>query len=69
MGVVLGGLERRAGRPHRIFQYHHQPFAYFANWADGTAAKAAHLKDETDFLQALRANRLPAVAFIKPLAR
>ena len=32
------------------FQYHHQPFVYFAKYADGTAAKAAHLKDEQDFL-------------------
>ncbi len=56
-----------AGRAHRIFQYHHHPFAYFARWADGTAEKARHLKDERDFLTDLRAGRLPAVSFIKPL--
>src|SRR6185503_12143315 len=32
-----------------------------------TPAKSAHLKDEQDFLQALKNNSLPAVSFIKPL--
>ena len=50
------------------FQYHHQPFAYFANYADGTAAKKKHLKDEKDFeaLVADKQGKLPAVIFIKP---
>jgi phospholipase C len=56
-----------AGQPHDRFAYHHQPFAYFAKWADRTAAKAEHLKDEADFLRALAAGRLPAVSFVKPL--
>jgi phospholipase C len=56
-----------AGHPDPLFQFHHQPFAYFANYANGTAAKAEHLKDEQDFLAALAANQLPAVAFVKPL--
>ncbi len=51
---------------NRMFQFHHQPFAYFANYADGTAAKKEHLKDEKDFLAALKDEKLPAVAFIKP---
>ena len=62
-----GWNDALAGRPHRIFQYHHQPFAYFATYADGTAAKGRHLKDEEDFLRDLRNGRLPAVAFVKPL--
>ncbi len=50
------------------FQYHHQPFVYFANYADGTAARAAHLKDEADFTAVLsgEAGALPAVSFVKP---
>jgi len=56
-----------AGNADSLFQYHHQPFAYFANYADGTAAKAQHLKDETDFTTALTTNSLPAVSFVKPL--
>jgi len=62
-----GWNDALAGRPHPIFQYHHQPFAYFAPYADGMAAKARHLRDEEDFLRDLRDGRLPAVAFIKPL--
>lgn len=53
-----------AGRPDRTFAFHHQPFVYFANYADGTEAKAARLKDERDFLRALTTNTLPAVSFI-----
>jgi phospholipase C len=56
-----------AGHPDLLFQFHHHPFAYFANYADGTAAKALHLKDEADFLQALRGGTLPAVSFVKPV--
>jgi len=62
-----GWNDALAGRPHARFAYHHQPFAYFAKWADGTAAKARHLKDETEFVRDLAARRLPAVSFIKPL--
>src|SRR5207302_1462862 len=56
-----------AGRPDPLFQFHHQPFAFFATYADGTAAKAQHLRDEEDFFQDLAAGRLPAVSFIKPV--
>jgi phospholipase C len=49
-----------------LFQFHHQPFAYFANFADGTQAKKDHLKDETDFTAAINAGTLPAVSFWKP---
>jgi phospholipase C len=56
-----------AGHPDPLFQFHHQPFVYFAKYADGTQAKADHLKDETEFVAAVNANRLPAVSFIKPI--
>lgn len=56
-----------AGHPDPLFQYHHQPFVYFKNYADGTQAKAVHLKDEQDFLHALRSGGLPAVSFVKPI--
>jgi phospholipase C len=48
------------------FQFHHQPFIYFANYADGTQAKKDHLKDETDFDAAVANGTLPAVSFLKP---
>lgn len=56
-----------AGHPDVTFQFHHQPFAYFANYADGTKAKADHLKDEKEFIAAAKAGTLPSVSFIKPL--
>jgi phospholipase C len=56
------GVETRA----KIFQYHHQPFIYFDNYKDGTAARAAHLKDEDDFIAAVNAGMLPPVSFVKP---
>jgi acid phosphatase len=49
-----------------LFQYHHQPFVYFANYADGTPGRAAHLKDEADFVAAAKGGTLPAVSFVKP---
>jgi phospholipase C len=56
-----------AGNPDPNFQFHHQPFAYFAKYADGTQAKTDHLKDETVFIAAAKAGTLPAVSFVKPL--
>jgi phospholipase C len=52
--------------PSPNFQPHHQPFNYFANFAPGTAARAAHLKDGDDFVQAIAGGSLPAVSFYKP---
>jgi acid phosphatase len=47
------------------FQYNHQPFVYFANYADGAPGRA-HLRDEGAFMAAAQAGTLPAVSFIKP---
>ncbi|CAD6543295.1 hypothetical protein LMG28727_04139 [Paraburkholderia kirstenboschensis] len=56
------------------FQYHHQPFNYFANYAPGTPARRRYLRDaglgsdaSTNHLIAdIDAGRLPAVTFYKP---
>jgi phospholipase C len=56
-----------AGRPDPLYQYHHQPLVYFASFAEGTAARAEHLRDEKEFLAAATAGTLPAVSFVKPL--
>jgi LPXTG-motif cell wall-anchored protein len=64
-----GWNDALAGKADPNFQYHHQPFAYFANYADGTPAKTQHLKDETDFMSALTNNNLPAVSFVKPIGK
>jgi phospholipase C len=63
-----GWNDALAGHPDAAyFQYHHQPFIYYAKYADGTPAKAAHLKDEADFIAAANAGTLPPVSFVKPL--
>jgi len=62
-----GWNDALAGHPDKLFQFHHQPFVYFANYADGTAAKYQHLKDESEFFAALETGQLPNVVFIKPL--
>jgi len=56
-----------AGKPDPLFQFHHQPFAFFAAYADGTPGRREHLKDEKDFLAAVAKGTMPAVSFIKPL--
>jgi acid phosphatase len=57
--------------PDIRFQYHHQAFNYYAAFGDDTAEhranRAAHLKDEADFLADLKQGALPAVSFVKPL--
>jgi acid phosphatase len=57
--------------PDVDFQFHHQPFNYFADLAPGTAARKDHLKDEIEFLDLANASskkcRLKAVSFIKPI--
>ena len=48
------------------FQPHHQPFNYFANYAPGTAARIAHLKDAEEFFEAIDYGALEEVSFYKP---
>ena len=62
-----GWTQALLGHPAPLFQFHHQPFAYYANYADGTQAKADHLKDEIDFFKDAQNGALPAVSFVKPL--
>lgn len=62
-----GWNDANKGHPAKLFQFHHQPFAYFASYADGTSGRAEHLKDETEFITAARAGKLPSVSFVKPL--
>ncbi len=55
-----------------LFQWHHQAFAFFDNYAPWTngvrnARSAAHLQDENNFFADVTNNTLPSVVFIKPL--
>ena len=60
-----GWADAEAGTPGPLFQYHHQPFNYFAAYAPGQPGRA-HLKDEKEFIQATRRGTLPTVSFVKP---
>ncbi|MBG9386626.1 acid phosphatase [Caenimonas aquaedulcis] len=51
------------------FQPHHQPFNYYARFAPGTADRAKHLLDGSDFERDIAAGTLPAVSFYKPAGR
>jgi len=53
--------------PDKLFQYHHHPFNYFANYAPGTPARTAHLRDEAEFVQAAQNGTLKPVSFVKPV--
>lgn len=64
-----GWNDALAGNPDPTFVFHHQPFVYFEQFADGTDAKAEHLLDEVDFLAAVDEGTLPDVSFVKPLGR
>jgi phospholipase C len=62
-----GWNDALAGNANSLFQWHHQPYAYFDNYAPGTPGRAAHLQDETNFFMDASAGTLPAVSYIKPL--
>lgn len=62
-----GWNDALSGWPAPSFQFHHQPFAYFSQYADGSENKAKHLKDETDLMAAIDRGTLPPVSFYKPL--
>jgi phospholipase C len=53
-----------SGNPDPDFQFHHQPFNYFAQYAPGTPGRT-HLADLTDLDNDLATNTLPAVSFVK----
>ncbi len=79
--AAVAGNAGLANTPDSLFQFHHQAFAYFANYApfnaDGTLnttnLSQAHLQDEQKYFNDVTADNsgltttnLPAVAFIKP---
>ncbi|HEY4996190.1 MAG TPA: acid phosphatase [Aestuariivirga sp.] len=69
-GAFGEALKGNVGGPAPIFQFHHQPFNYFANLAPGTPARAEHLRDGgmngTSFIADIDAGTLPTVTFYKP---
>jgi acid phosphatase len=69
-GAWQVALDGKNADPVPNFQYHHQPFNYFADMAPGTAARAEHLRDGglggSEFIKAIDGGALPQVAFYKP---
>jgi acid phosphatase len=69
-GAWQAALSGQNARPVPNFQYHHQPFNYFASMAPGTAERATHLKDGglggSAFLAAIDSGTLEHVVFYKP---
>jgi phospholipase C len=56
--------------PNKVFQFHHQPFNYFAAYAPGSTGRT-HLRDEQEFIDLANASsndcKLNSVSFIKPI--
>ncbi|MYM74242.1 acid phosphatase [Duganella sp. FT134W] len=73
-GAWQAALDARGGGEKPNFQYHHQPFNYFQQFAPGTKARDEHLRDgglgdspiSNKFIADVVAGKLPAVAFYKP---
>jgi acid phosphatase len=63
--------------PNNLFQYHHQPFNYFAAFDRSTAAGLAnrqmHLRDEQEFIELAKGSgkqcMLKPVSFVKPIGQ
>ncbi|MCM0081034.1 hypothetical protein L4X63_05475 [Geomonas sp. Red32] len=70
-GAIPGSIWPRC--PDRLFQFHHQPFNYYAAYAPGTEARREHLRDEEEFRKLVASSpkggqcQLRAVSFVKPL--
>lgn len=69
-GAWQATLDGKNKTPVPNFQFHHQPFNYFASFAPGTDARAQHLKDGgmngAGFIAAVDAGKLPQVTLYKP---
>jgi phospholipase C len=65
-----GWNDAAAGHPDPLFQFHHQPFVYYANYAPGTPGRT-HLRDESEFVSTINDSsstcNLPSVSFDKPI--
>lgn len=69
-GAWQAALDGKNATPVPNFQFHHQPFNYFAAYAPGTAARTEHLRDGgldgAEFIKAIDDGKLPSVSFYKP---
>jgi phospholipase C len=57
---------------NKVFQFHHQPFNFYANYAPGTPGRT-HLRDEVEFItnaeSSISSCNLPSVSFVKPVGQ
>jgi phospholipase C len=70
-------LSNNVAADNALFQFHHQPFAYYSKYAPfldptgtlnpDTTGPAAHLQDEQQFFNDVNSAHLAPVIFIKPL--
>jgi len=60
-----GWDDAAAGHPGPLFQFHHQPLNYWADYGPDKPGRA-HLQDETKFITAAQTGNLPTVSFVKP---
>ena len=60
-----GWDDAAAGTPGKLFQFHHQPLNYWADYGPGQPGRK-HLQDETKFFDAAKKGKLPTVSFVKP---
>ncbi len=69
-GAWQDALSGGRGKPVPFFQFHHQSFNCFAQYAPSTASRADHLKDGgmggVEFIKDIDAGKLPQVTFYKP---
>ena len=69
-GAWKATLEGHNNRTNPNFQFHHQPFNYFASMAPGTEQRTKHLKDGglagVEFLKLVDSGALEQVTFYKP---
>jgi acid phosphatase len=69
-GAWQAALDGKGGGAVPNFQFHHQPYNYFAAYAPGTKARADHLLDGgmngDAFIKAIDAGTLAPVTFYKP---
>ncbi len=56
--------------PNKVFQFHHQPFNYYANYVERAPGRS-HLQDEQAFIQLAQSStetcNLNSVSFVKPI--
>ena len=69
-GAWQATLDDHNAVPSPNFQYHHQPFNYFADMAPGSRAREDHLRDGgldgEKFIAAIDGGTLPQITFYKP---